>query len=183
MIADVGVQRRHRGQPLAGERALDRGDRAGVLWEVGADVAAEHAERETRRAGHVAHRHPGVAVLFDLERRRPAVLDCVAEAVERTDAGIAAPREHELAGAAGSDQLVVDEIGRHPHQRQVTPALADDLVARRVRDEVGEALEGDGVAVVDVGRDGAGERLDRCHSELHRINARLPGADELGQFR
>ena len=49
----------------------------------------------------------------------------------------------------GADQLVVHHVGRHPHERQVAPALADDLVAGGVRDEVGEALERDRVAVVD----------------------------------
>ena len=36
--------------------------------------------------------------------------------VQRADARIAAPGEHQLGGAAHADQLVVDEIGRHAHQ-------------------------------------------------------------------
>ena len=85
---------------------------------------------------------PGVAVLLDLERARPAVLDRVAEAVQRADAGIAAPREDvSLRAQPDADQLVVDDVGRHPDEVQVTPPLADDLVAGGERDEVGEALE------------------------------------------
>ena len=52
-------------------------------------------------------------------------------------------------GAPGADQLVVDHVGRHAHEGEVAPALADDLVTGGVRDQVGEALHRDGVAVVD----------------------------------
>ena len=119
------------------------------LGEVAPRVAAQDAERQVRRARRVGRRHSRVRVLLELERRRPAVLDRVAEAVERADAGVAAPREDELARAAHADQLVVDDVGRHPDERQVAPTLADDLVARRVRDQVREALERDDVAVAD----------------------------------
>ncbi len=146
---DVGVERRDGGELLAGERAHDRRERGGVGDEVGAAVAAQHGERQAGRAGGVAVGHPGVAVLLDLQRPRPAVLDGVAEAVQRADAGVAAPREDQLAHAAGADQLVVDDVGRHPHDGQVAPALADDLLPGGDGDEVGEPFEGDGVAVVD----------------------------------
>jgi hypothetical protein len=112
-----------------------------------------HAERQIRRARRVRRRHAGVRVLLELERLRPSVLDGVAKAVQRADAGIAAPREHELARAAHPDQLVVDHVRRHPHERQVPPALPDQLVPRRVRDQVREALERDDVAVVHELRD------------------------------
>ena len=63
--------------------------------------------------------------------------------------------------AAGADQLVVDDVGCHPHEGQVAATLADDLVAGRVGDEVGEALECDGVTVVDVVCDGLAQAGDR----------------------
>ena len=59
------------------------------------DVAAHHRERQPGRAGDVAVRHPGVAVLLELEGVRPVALDRVAEPVQRADAGIASPGEHE----------------------------------------------------------------------------------------
>ncbi len=96
---------------------------------------------------------PGVRVLLELERRRPAVLDRVAQPVQRADARVAAPREDELARAAHPDQLVVDDVGRHPHERQVAPPLPDQLVPGRVRDQVREALERDDVAVAHELRD------------------------------
>ena len=116
--------------------------------QVGAEVPAQNAERQVRGAGRVGGGHAGVRVLLDLERRRPAVLDRVAQPVQRADARVAAPREDELARAAHPDQLVVDHVRRHPDERQVAPALPDQLVAGGVRDQVGEALERDDVAVV-----------------------------------
>ena len=145
----VGVDRRHGGQLLAGERAGDRRQRRRVLDEVGAAVAAQHGEGQAGGPGGVAVGHPGVAVLLDLQRSRPAVLDRVAEAVQRADAGVAAPREDQLAHAPGADHLVVDDVRRHPHDGEVAPALADDLLAGGDGDEVGEPFEGERVAVVD----------------------------------
>ena len=54
--------------------------------------------------------------------------------------------------------------GRHPDEREVAPALADDLVAGGDRDQVGEALQGDRVAVVDELRDRVVERRDDGHA-------------------
>src|SRR5438445_5101823 len=70
-----------------------------------------------------------MAMLFQLQRLRPAVLDGVAQPVQGAHPGIAAPRENELARAAHADELIVDQVGRHADQREVATALADDLVA------------------------------------------------------
>jgi len=69
-------------------------------------------------------------------------------------ARVAAPGENQLACAAGTDQLVVDQVRRHTHQRQVFLALTNDFMACGGRDQVGEAFESDGIAVVH-------ETLDR----------------------
>src|SRR3954447_23485244 len=50
---------------------------------------------------------------------------------------------------AHADELVVEDVGRHPDQLQLAPSLAQHLVAGGERDRVGEALHGDGVAVAD----------------------------------
>ena len=134
---DVRAMRRHRGQLLAGERAGDELDVRVDLRKIGAAVAAEDRARHAGGAGGVRVRHRGMAVLFDLERTRPAAFDGVAEAVQRTDAGVAAPREDEPAGAAAADHLVVQHVGRHSDERQIREALADDLVARRERESDG----------------------------------------------
>ena len=58
-------------------------------------------------------------------------------------------------GAAAADHLVVNQIGRHPDQRQIREPLPDDLVAGRDRNQVSEALERHAVARTDE----AGPRL------------------------
>src|SRR6185312_15923112 len=105
----------------------------------------------------------GVGVLLELERLGPAVLDRLAEPVQRPHAGVSAPREDELGRAPGADQLVVDHVGGEPDQRQTAAALADQLMAGRVRDEVGEALERDRVAVRDQLGDPLLQRDDLGH--------------------
>ena len=90
--------------------------------------------------------------------------DRVAEPVQRADARVAAPREDQLAGAARADDLVVDEVRGHPGERQVAPALADDLVPGGERDEMGEPLERDRVAVVHELGHGIGQRHDLGHT-------------------
>ncbi len=160
---DVGGQRRHGGQRLAGERAVDGGNAGRVAFQPGAAVTAQHRERQARRPGHVPVGHPGVAVLLQLQRARPGVLDCVAEPVQRADAGVAAPGEHQPGGAARADQLVVDHVRGHPDQGQPAAALPDHLVPGCVRDQVGEAFHGEDVAVAHGGLDGRRQRHDLGH--------------------
>jgi hypothetical protein len=114
--------------------------------QIGAEVAAEERRRHVRRAGRVGVGHRRVAVLLELDRARPPVLDRVAQPVQRADARVAAPREDEALHEAGPDQLVVEQIRRHPDQRQLADPLADDLVAGRKRDQMREPLHGDAVA-------------------------------------
>ena len=68
--------------------------------------------------------------------------------MQRADARVAAPRKHELRGAAGTDKLIVNEIRRHPDEREIATALADHLVTGRKRDQMRKALHGDDIAVV-----------------------------------
>ena len=161
--ADVGTHRRDGGEPLAGERARDPGD-PGALREVVALVAADDAEGELRSTRRVRRRHSGVRMLFQLQRLGPAMFDRVAQAMERADARIAAPGEDELARAAHADQLVVDDVRRHAHERQVTPSLPDQLVAGGMGDEMREALECDDVPVTDELLDRLGDRNDLSHA-------------------
>ena len=127
-------------------------------------IAAKDRERQPGRARLVGVGHGGVRMLLDRDRLRPAVLDRVAEAVQRADAGIAAPGEHQLVGAAHADELVVDEVRRHPDQREMLAALADDLVPRRIRNEMGEPLHGHGIAIPDGRFDGLGEGQETGHA-------------------
>ena len=112
---------------------------------------------ETLNGGHVAVGHPRVAVLLYLQRDRPGMLHRVAEPVQRADARIAAPGEDQLAGAACADELVVDQVGRHPDQGQIPAPLPDHLVSGGERDQVRESLHGHGVPVVNRPLHGFGE--------------------------
>src|SRR5262245_25001228 len=105
-------------------------------------------------------------MLLDGDGSGPAILVGIAEAMQRADPGIADPGEDQLVGAAHADELVVDQVGRHPDQGQMPAALADDLVAGRERDEMGEALHGDGVAITDglFHRLGQGEKTRHARS-------------------
>ena len=94
---------------------------------------------------------------------RPALLDRTPERVERPGARVARPGEDQLPGAAGGDHLVVDEIRRQPAERQVALPLADDLVPGGEPDEVGEALDDDGRAVVDMALDRLAHRDELRH--------------------
>ena len=93
------------------------------------------------------------------------MLDGVPEPVQRPDTRVPAPREHHLGDTTGADELVVDDVGGEPAHGEVAAALADDLMAGGVGDQVGEALERHRVAVSDQLGDGVGQRGDlsqRC---------------------
>jgi hypothetical protein len=99
-----------------------------------------------------------VLVLLDFERRGPALLDRVPQAVERAHTGVAAPGEHQFFDAACADELVVDHIGGHADHGQVAALLANNLMARRKRDQMSEPFKRDGVAVLDEFLNGFFER-------------------------
>ena len=147
---DVGPQRRH--DVDLGAVLVRRAHRLDVRVhrrDVALVVGADREEREVRRAGHVPADHPEVRVLLDLQGLGVGLLDPAPDGVQRADARVAEPREDQLAGDAGADHLVVDHVRRHAREREVALALTDDLVAGREADQVGEALDRDGVAVAD----------------------------------
>ena len=158
---DVRAQRRHGIDRLVAIRRADRSDQRVGLRQVGLEIAAQREEREVHRAGRVAADHPEVAVLLDLERLvRDVALDPPPDRAEPADARVAEPREDELAGDAGGDHLVVDDVGREPGEGQVALALADDLVTGGERDEVGEPLDRHGIAVAHEVGDRVAHRRD-----------------------
>jgi hypothetical protein len=63
-------------------------------------------------------------------------------------------------------EKIIDDVGREPHERQVATTLPDDLVPGGHRDEVGEPLERDRVAVVNHLSDSVGQGGDGSAS-LH----------------
>ncbi len=161
--------RRYRRQLLAGERASHALDLGIHLRQIAADIAAEDGAGQTGGARLIGVGHGGVRMLFQFQLLRPAVFHGIAETVQRADARIAAPRKDELVDAAHADQLVVDQVRRHADQSEMFAALADDLVAGGMRNEVGEAFQRHRVAVANGGLDGFGERRNTRHTVL------LPG--------
>src|SRR5580765_2197265 len=103
------------------------------------------------------------------------MLDCVADAVQRSNTRIARPREDQLAHAAHADELIVDQIWRHANEREFLSLLADDFMAGGIRDEMSKPFEGEGAAVADVCGDGVGEGEEfACHVVYWRKNAVSP---------
>ena len=151
---------------LAGERAPDRPDRACARREVGAAVAAQHAERQARR--HRPPTRPAIPA-WSAPRCRAAA---ASRARRRRGSDAASrrrgcrPTRRQACARAHPDQLVVDQVRRHANERQLASRLADQLVPRSERDQVREALERDRVAVADERSDGLGEGRDLGHQPL-----------------
>jgi hypothetical protein len=60
--------------------------------------------------------------------------------------------------------LVVQEIRRHPNQRQIADPLPDDFVSGGERDEMSEALERDPITRPDDLANSVGERHHDGHA-------------------
>ena len=84
--------------------------------------------------------------------------------MQGADTRIATPGEHHLLDGAGADQLVVDQVRRHAHQRQLLAVLADGLVTSGVGDQVREALERGRIAVANHLLDGFRELQEPGHA-------------------
>ena len=84
--------------------------------------------------------------------------------MQRADAGIAAPRENELCRTAAANHLVVEQIGRHAHERQVGYPLTDDLVPGGKRNQVSEAFERDCLPWPHVACDGVSKGRELTHA-------------------
>ena len=143
----VGLDRRYRGKGFAGEGTFDKFDLLVVLGKIGAGIGPQHCEGQFGGSGHVGIRQVSVAVFLNFERPGPVVLDGVTKTVQGTDAGVSTPGKNELFRAAGSDQLIVDHVRSHAHQRELSPLLPNDFVSRRERNQVRESLHRHGVAV------------------------------------
>ena len=160
---DVGSMGRHGRERFASEGTGDEFHVGVHAGQIGAEVAAEERRRHAGRASGVGMGHGGVTVLLNLNRVRPSALDGIPQPMERPHAGIAAPGEHELPGGAAADHLVVEQVGRHPDQREIAKALTDDFVPGGERNEVGEPFEGDRVAGVDELADCVGKTEKSTH--------------------
>ena len=87
----VRPMRGHRSQRLTGERTRHELDARIDLRQLGSEIPAEKRGRHAGGARGVGVGHRRMAVFFDLERPRPALLDGVAQSMQRANARIAAP--------------------------------------------------------------------------------------------
>ena len=167
--ADVGPERRHGGELLAGERA-------------GRSARRAYARRGRCRRSRAAPRRGGSPPRPRMRRPCPAC-ECSSSSSGRGQPcstasrnrwsdptpGLPPQEKTSLRAQPIADQLVVDQVRRHADERQVAAALADQLVPGRVRDQVREALQRDGVAVAHESGDRLAEREDLGHrAALHR---------------
>ena len=157
---------------IDGAIAVGRGDRSDERVgdrQIRLEIAPQREERQVHGPGRVAGDHPEVAVLLHLQRLlRDLALDPPPDRSQTADTRVPEPRKDKLAGDTGRDHLVVDDVRREAGEGQVAAALADDLVTGRERDEMGEALDGDRIAVVDELGDGVTHRCDL--GGAHRVS-------------
>ena len=118
-------------------------------------------------AGAEPGNHAKVRVLLQLERRGLA-FNGSPKGMEGARSRIAGPGENQLPGTAGGDHLIVDQIRREAAERQSSTSLPNDFVAGCKTDEVGEAFDDDGVAIMNMRGNGVahGDHLKGCSSEL-----------------
>ena len=84
------------GSPRTGRRPADVGV---ALGQVGLEVRPQRPERQLGGPGGIPPDHPEVAVLLQLQGRRVVVLDPPPDGVQRPDARVPHPGEHQLAAA------------------------------------------------------------------------------------
>ena len=111
---------------IAASRSPVKGHSMNFTVVVFGQVGAQHSRAACRRADATLRPRrppamPACACSSISSGPRPAVLHRVAQAMQRSHAGIAAPGKLQLRGAAGADQLIVNQVRRHADQRQVAP--------------------------------------------------------------
>src|SRR5215475_8189246 len=114
-----------------------------------------------------------MTMLLNFERRRPVMFNSVAQTVERADARIATPGKNQFPRAAGADELVVNDVGRHADEGEILAALTNDLMTGGERNEMRKTLHRDGIAVMKVSADGVLERSDFSHIVEDAVRKRL----------
>jgi len=81
-----------------------------------------------------------VGVFFKFKGSGKTFFDGTTKAMQWANAGIAQVAEHQLARYACRDHLIVDQVRRHPNQRQVAQVLANDLMSSGKTDESSKAF-------------------------------------------
>src|SRR2546421_11926598 len=136
-------------------------------WHVRAKVASQREEREASCSGNVAPYHAIMGVFFKFKGSGNAFFDGTTKAMQWANAGDAQVAEHHLPRYACRHHLIIDQVRRHPNQRQVAAVLANDLMSSGKTDEGSKAFYGNRHPVMDI----LGDRLFQresfiCHIRL-----------------
>src|SRR3546814_4449092 len=97
----------------------------------------------------------------------PMMFNSIAEPMQRTDTGIAAPGKHQPISTAHADHLVVDDVGRHTDQGEVASFLTNDLMRCPKGDQMCKTFERNALAIADECRDHV--RSEEHTSELQSL--------------
>ncbi len=73
--------------------------------------------------------------------------------MQRTDAGIATPGKRQCAGTTSTNQLIVDQVRRHPDQMQIAFFLAQNFVPGSERNQMGKTFQRHALTIVDISID------------------------------
>ena len=60
--------------------------------------------------------------------------------MQRADAGIATPGKRQCTGTTNTNQLIVNQVRRHPDQMQIAFFLAQNFVPGSERNQMGKTL-------------------------------------------
>src|SRR6266700_427925 len=140
-------------------------------WHVRAKVASQREEREASCSGNVAPYHAIMGVFFKFKWSGNVFFDGTTKAMQWANAGVAQVAEHHLPRYACRHHLIVDQVRRHPNQRQVAAVLANDLMSSGKTDEGSKAFNSNRHPVMDI----LGDRLFQresfiCHIRLTTIS-------------
>ena len=116
---DVGPERGHAGERFAGERAGDELDVRVDRREIRSPIAPKERGRHAAGAGSVRVGHRRVTVLFDLQRTRPRCSTASRSRCSDPTPGLPPQENTSFCAQPASDHLVVEQVGRHPDQREI----------------------------------------------------------------
>ena len=73
--------------------------------------------------------------------------------MQRANAGIATPGKRQCAGTTSTNQLIVDQVRRHPDQMQIAFFLAQNFVPGSERNQMGKTFQRHALTIVDISID------------------------------
>jgi hypothetical protein len=116
-----------------------------------------------------------MAVFLDGDGPRPAVFNGITKAMQGSHPRITTPRKNQLSSATHADHLIVDQVGCHSNQREVSALLANDFVSCGERYQMSETFQCENTTVLHQ----SGDSFAQC-TESGQNGSTRPGSDEWG---